>query len=344
MWTRWLKIISCTLLPVALCIMIITSAGAQTLNNWFLIADGSPEGTYDCSGNPLAAYDSDDVGILQGKDVKAPGAGSWMCRISAEPYRAQRLRLSAYIKTEDVTSGAGLWMRINGPDRQILAIDNMQNRTITGTTSWTHYEVVLDAPKTADSIDLGTYIAGAGTVWTGSLSLDIVGEDVAVTDMSDQVLSPRPPKDILKQMSLFIGEWKGTIHQVMADGSEYDWEIEMNGKDELNGFSIVLTGSIQITENYAIDFISHHTWDAAKKRMIILDTSSEGEVTVSTGKWLINKEIPSLEMTDLVQDGAGTIANQVITFPEDAKMAWEVTWESDGGIIHQTMEAQRQQE
>src|SRR5215471_16702910 len=53
-------------------------------------------------------------------------------------------RISAMVRTADA-QWAGLWMRVDkGPN--MVAFDNMQNRSIKGTSGWQEYEVVLDVP------------------------------------------------------------------------------------------------------------------------------------------------------------------------------------------------------
>ena len=79
------------------------------------------------------------------------GFGALSQFIRADDYRGKRVRFSAYVKTHDVSaasSGAGLWMRVDG-NGGILAFDNMQNRPIMGTTDWKLVSVVLDVPNDA---------------------------------------------------------------------------------------------------------------------------------------------------------------------------------------------------
>lgn len=98
-----------------------------------------------------------------------------------ENYNGKSIRLSGYIKTENVTGGyAGLWMRI---DPQI-AFDNMNNRGATGTTDWKHYEITLPMnPKRTDKIVLGGLLAGKGKMWLDDLRVSIDGKDLNVVDI-----------------------------------------------------------------------------------------------------------------------------------------------------------------
>src|ERR1700722_9466943 len=62
---------------------------------------------------------------------------------SPRPYAGKRVRLSAFVKTENVVGSAGLWMRLDGGGAR-QAFDNMNDRPLQGTHDWTRYEIVLD--------------------------------------------------------------------------------------------------------------------------------------------------------------------------------------------------------
>ena len=95
--------------------------------------------------------------------------------VPVDPARGMRLELAGYLKTDGVTGGgAGLWMRVDGPDRSILAFDNMEGRRVTGTTDWTRYAIVLPVDERAVSVYLGALLPGDGTAWVDSLSLTVL--------------------------------------------------------------------------------------------------------------------------------------------------------------------------
>ncbi len=96
--------------------------------------------------------------------------------ISPAAFRGKRVRYSGYLKTDGVEQGAGLWMRVDGPENRALGFDNMQNRAAKGTTDWKRYEIDLDVPKDATLICFGFLVAGKGTVWGDDLKIEPVGE------------------------------------------------------------------------------------------------------------------------------------------------------------------------
>ena len=88
-------------------------------------------------------------------------------RISAIPYRGQRVRLRAAIRTA-LAPGARvhMWMRTGA------AYDGMHDRPITGLTGWRLQDIVLAVPATATTIQLGFVLVGAGAAWFDAVSLE----------------------------------------------------------------------------------------------------------------------------------------------------------------------------
>jgi hypothetical protein len=93
----------------------------------------------------------------------------------------KRVRFSGYVRSREVTGWAGLWMRVDGPNGETLAFDNMQKRAIKGTGDWKEYQIVLDVPASAQKIAFGLLLAGKGGVWMDDLKFEVVGTDVPTT-------------------------------------------------------------------------------------------------------------------------------------------------------------------
>ncbi len=344
MWTQTINRLSAITLPFALLLMLAAvPCGAQTLDDWHV--SGSNMEAYECGGNPIIDRNSSDVGFIFSRSGEPSGFATWMCSIKADGYRAHRLRLTASVKTRDVIRAAALWMRLDGAEKKILGFDNMQNRPIQGNTDWTPYEIVLDVPDAAEKIALGTILSGSGRVWTGDLKLEFVGEDVPVTDLGDPTASLRPPDAIVKNLSLLSGKWAGQVHHVMADGTIYDWPVVMTGTSLLNGFALQIEGALKIQEDFVIDWVGMYSWDVARKRITYSETTSAGEVYTLHGEWQ-EKSAPSLELEGTEPAGpeseGPTTIHQVISFPEEGRMTWEVIWKRDDMVIRQSLDARRQ--
>jgi hypothetical protein len=131
---------------------------------------------------------------LQSIGPSPTGFGSLMQVADADHYRGKRVRLSAWVRAENVLGRhAGLWMRVDGPSgdpRKALAFDAMNDRAIVGTRDWQRYEIVLDVANDAVDIAFGAHLSGSGTIWVDDVELEEVGGDAA--DSHGPALAPGP--------------------------------------------------------------------------------------------------------------------------------------------------------
>jgi hypothetical protein len=128
---------------------------------------------------------SEGAKYIRHKTGRPAGQNEWatlMQTISADDYRGRRVRFSAQVRTRDVSSWAGLWMRVDRPDGQ-RTLYNSQDRPIRGTTHWQRRSVVLDVAPDATDIGFGVIDEGTGQVWIDDLKLEVVGDDVPVDVM-----------------------------------------------------------------------------------------------------------------------------------------------------------------
>jgi hypothetical protein len=156
-------------------------------HGWHLA--GSRPAHYRSSLSDAAVGESPTL-CLSARESPAPpeGFGTVMQTFRADAYRGQRLRFSARVRSDGVTDWAGLWMRVDGPERgQSLAFDNMQERPIRGTGPREEYEVVLDVPAEATRIAFGILLNGPGAVWLSEARVEVVGSDVSVTGQRPRV-------------------------------------------------------------------------------------------------------------------------------------------------------------
>jgi hypothetical protein len=92
-------------------------------------------------------------------------------------FAGKTLELRGYLKTDAVSSFAGLWPREDGAE-PALAFDNMQARRLQGTTDWKEYSIVLPLVPDATRLVFGVLVGGTGTVWAGDLQLLVDGKPV----------------------------------------------------------------------------------------------------------------------------------------------------------------------
>jgi erythromycin esterase-like protein len=106
----------------------------------------------------------------------------------------KKLRFSGFIKTENVEGAAGLWWRVDGPDRKMLAFNNMQQLRISGTTDWKEYSFELPVAPEAQNINFGMLLSGGGTAWFDDLKVELDGvpySDPSLFDFTFESPAPR---------------------------------------------------------------------------------------------------------------------------------------------------------
>ncbi len=119
--------------------------------------------------------------------LSLPGASSttWMASqqiVDAGGYRNKRVRLRAYLRTQQATSGA-LWLAVEGFENHkpaTLLLDTLVAPRH-GTTSWRAATAVFDVDSRAMCVRFGSMLYGTGAVWLDDISLDVVGDTVPVT-------------------------------------------------------------------------------------------------------------------------------------------------------------------
>ncbi len=155
---------------------------SNNIDDWFKA--GSKPDSYEIGKDEKVKYNDEPSMYLKSiTDVK-DGFGTVMKDIKHGDYIKKRIRLTGFIKSENIVGWAGMWMRVDGPDpKKSLQFDNMKSRPIKGTNDWTKYEIVLDVPENSTGIYFGVLISGNGHVWFNSFSLDVVGDDVPSTNM-----------------------------------------------------------------------------------------------------------------------------------------------------------------
>ena len=171
----------------------------------FLFANNNtqlPKGWFPAGNKPLeykmgidySTYHSGNASAyIKSKSPEGKEFGTLMQSIKAENYLEKRLRLSGYIKCEDVEGWSGMWMRVDGENNNQIGFDNMQNRPIKGTTDWKKYEIVLDIPSDSKSINYGVLLSGDGKVWFDDFRLEEVDDNVPVTNiMSEKTIPDKP--------------------------------------------------------------------------------------------------------------------------------------------------------
>jgi len=155
---------------------------------WFKA--GSKPQSYEMGIDKGAGQNSKNAATIKSIDKKIDGFGTLMQQSNPDKYLGKRVRMTGYVKSENVASWAGLWLRVDqSGSQQPLSFDNMGSRPIKGTTGWKKYEIVLDIPSNASLIAYGALLDGTGQVWFDNITFEIVDKSVQTTD-SKNVKNP----------------------------------------------------------------------------------------------------------------------------------------------------------
>jgi hypothetical protein len=168
-------------------LLMPSTATAQEVIGWYKA--GSAPADYETGVDPKESASGAPSGYIRSLTSRSDTFGTLMQEVDATAYRGRRLRFSAAVKSRDVIGVAALWMRVDRVDRgrTTLAFDNMRDRPITGTSDWTVHEIVLDVDPSATGVFFGVLLNGLGQAWVSDVRLDIVTEDVPVTDLLRRV-------------------------------------------------------------------------------------------------------------------------------------------------------------
>ncbi len=146
------------------------------------IRAGSTPADFDMGTDQSVVHAGKASGYLKSKVAKPAGFGTLMQQCMAEQFHGKRVRMSAWVKSENVMNWAGLWMRVDGSDAsRVLAFDNMQSHPIKGTSGWSQYQIVLDVAPEAKDIAFGILLDGLGGVWLDDVAFEVVDQSVPTT-------------------------------------------------------------------------------------------------------------------------------------------------------------------
>jgi hypothetical protein len=103
-------------------------------------------------------------------------------RIKPDRFRGKRVRLSAFLRLDNVEpfgrgalrdmSGAVLMLRSEGGTGMVL--DDMRERPLRGTRPWTEVSAEIDVPLSANTLEFAAMLSGTGTLWVDAVRLEVV--------------------------------------------------------------------------------------------------------------------------------------------------------------------------
>ena len=123
----------------------------------------------EAAGAPTA--EGATVALRAPPQVAPGGSGNTAATIPADAVRLRRVRLSGELRTDAVSGGASLWLRIDkGP--KMLMLDNGIGDAVKGTAEWTRRSMSLPVPADATTVVFGVLLRGTGSVTVRGLRLE----------------------------------------------------------------------------------------------------------------------------------------------------------------------------
>ncbi|MBI1306984.1 MAG: hypothetical protein GC181_10320 [Bacteroidetes bacterium] len=183
---------------IALPILALVFFSFDLPSGWFK-AGANPE-MFDMGVDRGAGRNNGNAGTIKSIKKSKDAWGTLMSTCLPGKYSAKRVRMSGYIKAADVKGWAGLWLRVDSEGGKTLSFDNMHDgktdRSISGTSEWTKYEVVLDVPKEAAKLAYGVLLSGTGQIWFDDIKFEIVEKTVSTTGKEQTDNTPKEPVNL----------------------------------------------------------------------------------------------------------------------------------------------------
>lgn len=191
--TRMLAAVACAAL--ALPAQQTTRSNVAELLGFERAENGRPSGW---RANPAEHISSDDQVFHGGRRSvrieRQPGSAPDFSGVTlALPvdFGGSRIQLSGFVRTEDVTGFAAMWLRLDSGSGPI-AFDTMQKVDLHGTTDWKEYTISVPVLPDGRNLYFGFFLSGAGKAWADDLSLLVDGRPIA------EVPKVERPKTILE--------------------------------------------------------------------------------------------------------------------------------------------------
>lgn len=166
---------------------------AQPIDGWFLA--GSHPKSYAIGLDTAVYKTASSSAFLESTDKNIEGFGTLMQTSSADEYLGKRIKMTAYIKSDNVSGWAGMWLRVDSKEtRKSLSFDNMQDRPIKGDNDWTKCEIILDVPEESGTLNFGVLLSGTGKVWFDNIAFVVV--DKSKTKPTREFMMNKKPSNL----------------------------------------------------------------------------------------------------------------------------------------------------
>jgi hypothetical protein len=161
---------------------------AAAMDGWFVL--GMKRDDHAVTVDRTQGHSTSSSALIRARDSSVTSPTLVTQHFLAHEYHGKRVRLSAWLKCEDVTRSARLWMLLEDNTRMLLFTTAP---SVTGTTDWTRCEIVYDIDNDVTLISIGFELEGAGAAWLADVAVDVVGTEVRTTGSRSL---PSQPKNL----------------------------------------------------------------------------------------------------------------------------------------------------
>jgi hypothetical protein len=177
--------------------------------HWFISGEASALLSQEYSGSidHANSYEGSGSGLLKSTSTEAHH-GTLMQVASAEAYRGKSVKMTAFLRSNEVAQRAGLWIRADDIDGSTVAFRNCfspraPRSFVEGSTAWKEVEISIDIPDSAVALSYGVQMKGTGAVWIDNVSIEIVGPYVPTNaEPTFPAVHPRPDPQKLSSTPL----------------------------------------------------------------------------------------------------------------------------------------------
>ncbi len=98
---------------------------------------------------------------------------TFMTTLDARPFRGRQAHAVVYVRTQGVTARGDAWLRVQGADSPSDGPGLATSITrLASNSEFTRYELVVDVPVDAASVQLGLGLGGPGMLWMDGVTVE----------------------------------------------------------------------------------------------------------------------------------------------------------------------------
>ncbi|MBI5541305.1 MAG: hypothetical protein HY951_14660 [Bacteroidia bacterium] len=110
-----------------------------------------------------------NVLLIESSQIKETSLGFITQTIKSRNYRNTKIKITAYVKSENVENEAHLILYCLKSNNR-----NTLSKKIKGTNDWKKYEIIADVPSTSKPITFGVFLNGNGKLWVDDFTFEVI--------------------------------------------------------------------------------------------------------------------------------------------------------------------------